>query len=170
LRQVRGVAARALEFTLLTVARTGAVVGAEQEIDFENLVWTVPPERVGTKIDGDRPRRIPLTEEAARILRSLHRRPGNPHLFQAAEGKGGLCNNAMLKLMQRLRPGYVPHGLRSTFKDWCSETTNYPNEVSEAALWHVVADRVEAAYRRGDLFDKRRALMNDWAAYCGGRS
>jgi hypothetical protein len=75
---------------------------------------------------------------------------------------------AMLEMMREMRPPYVPHGFRSAFKDWCAETTNSPNEVSEAALWHVVADKVEAAYRRGDLFDKRRALMADWVTYCGG--
>ncbi len=76
----------------------------------------------------------------------------------------------MLEIMREIRPGFVPHGLRSSFKDWCAETTNYPNEVSEAALWHTVGDKVERAYRRGELFEKRRALMNDWARCCAGEA
>ncbi len=73
---------------------------------------------------------------------------------------------AMLQLLRDMRPGFVPHGFRSTFKDWAAEVTHHPNEVSEAALWHAVADEVEAAYRRGELFEKRRVLMDDWATYC----
>ncbi|UPK35548.1 integrase arm-type DNA-binding domain-containing protein [Bradyrhizobium sp. 186] len=172
LRARKGLTARALEFTILTVARTGATVGATlEEVDVKARVWTVPAERTGAKITGQdsKPKRVPLSARALAILKALPREEGNPYLFIGAKAGQPLSNMAMLELLREMRPGYVPHGFRSTFKDWCSETTNYPNEVSEAALWHVVADRVEAAYRRGDLFQKRRALMSDWAAYCGRR-
>jgi integrase len=171
LRDIEGITARALEFTILTAGRTGAVIGALlPEVDLDAKIWTVPPDRGGTKIDGDEPRRVPLSDRAIEILKELPRQDGNPHVFTGAKPGKALSNMAMLKMMRDLRPGYVPHGFRSTFKDWCSETTSYPNEVSEAALWHVVADKVEAAYRRGDLFEKRRRLMADWAAYCSERA
>lgn len=169
LRARPGLTARALEFTILTIARTGAAIGATRdEVDVEGRVWTVPPERTGAKITGDapKPRRVPLSDRAVAILKGLPREYGNPHVFIGAKAGQPLSNMAMLELMREMRPGFVPHGFRSTFKDWCSETTNYPNEVSEAALWHVVADKVEAAYRRGELFEKRRRLMTEWARYC----
>jgi integrase len=173
LRAREGLTARALEFTVLTAGRTGAVIGATlDEIDFDAKVWTVPPERTGAKIGGEdpAPRRVPLSDRAVEILKALPRERRNRHVFIGSKRGTGLSNMAMLELMRGMRPGYVPHGFRSTFKDWCSETTNYPNEVSEAALWHVVADKVEAAYRRGDLFEKRRALMSDWDAFCRGNA
>jgi integrase len=169
LRAIEGISARALEFTVLTGARTGAVIGATwDEVDFSAKLWIVPPHRTGTKITGDdpAPRRVPLSDRAIQILKSLPRDGSNLHLFAGRKAGRALSNMAMLELMRDLRPGFVPHGFRSSFKDWCSETTSYPNEVSEAALWHVVDDKVEAAYRRGDLMEKRRALMTDWAAFC----
>lgn len=169
LRDREGQSARALEFTILTAARTGAVIGGLlSEIDFKAKVWTVPPERAGTKIVGEdvKPRRVPLCDRAMWILEHAAREKGNPHMFIGAEPGRPLSNMAMLELMREMRPGYVPHGFRSTFKDWCSETTHFPSEVSEAALWHAVADKVEAAYRRGELFVKRRRLMDEWARYC----
>ena len=169
LRAREGTSARALEFTVLTAARAGAVIGAtDDEIDLDAKVWTVPPGRAGTKIVGEKlkPRRVPLSDRAVEILRSVPREEGNPHIFIGAKAGKPLSDMAMLQLMRAMRPGYVPHGFRSSFKDWCSETTNYPNEVSEAALWHVVADKVEASYRRGDLFEKRRRLMVEWSKYC----
>jgi integrase len=177
LRDVEGITARALEFTILTAGRTGAVIGATlPEIDLEAKVWTVPPERAGTKIDGGEPRRIPLSARAIEILKALPNEDNNPYLFTGGKEGCGLSNMAMAELMKDLAfPSTTPgrlatvHGFRSTFKDWVSETTNYPNHVSEAALWHVVADKVEAAYRRGDLFEKRRQLMADWAAHCSVR-
>jgi integrase len=171
LRQRKGIAPLALEFLVLTAARSGAVVGAARsEIDFESKIWAVPPERAGAKIvvkdNNPKARRIPLSDRAIAILKSLPQ--DNPQLF------AGLSDLAMGRLMREMAyPSTtknklaVPHGMRSTFKDWVSEETNYPNHVSEAALWHSVADKVEAAYRRGDLFEKRRRMMNDWAKYCG---
>jgi integrase len=168
LRARKGQSACALEFTILTASRTGATIGARRdEIDLKAKTWTVPPERTGAKIVGEEPtpRRVPLSDRAIEIIRSLPREDDNPYLFIGAKAAEPLSNMAMAELMRDMRPGFVPHGFRSTFKDWCSETTNYPNEVSEAALWHVVADKVEAAYRRGELFEKRRLLMKDWATY-----
>ncbi|MCP4620666.1 MAG: integrase arm-type DNA-binding domain-containing protein [Bradyrhizobium sp.] len=172
LREREGQSARALEFLLLTAARTEAVIGALlSEVDFDERVWTVPPDRAGTKMmeEDPKPRRVPLSDRAIKLLKSLPREDGNPYLFIGGNVGRPLSNMAMLELMREMRPGFVPHGLRSTFKDWCAETTNYPNEVSEAALWHAVADKVEAAYRRGDLFEKRRRLMAEWAKYCTGQ-
>ena len=185
LRARSGVAARALEFLILCAARSGAVVGARwDEIDLKNRVWSVPPDRAGTKIFGDRARRVPLSDRAIEILRQLPREEGNPHLFIGARASSSISGAAMSALIERMngeverqgRARYadpkqdnadvVVHGARSTFKDWVSERTNYPNHVSEAALWHVVADKVEAAYRRGDLFEKRRRLMAEWARHC----
>jgi integrase len=166
-----GISARALEFKALTAARTSAVIGATwDEVDLNAKLWTVPPSRAGTKITGEepKPRRVPLSGRVLEILKELPREKGNPHVFIGGKAGEPLSNMAMLELMRGMRPGYVPHGVRSTFKDWCSEKTNYPNEVSEAALWHSVADKVEAAYRRGDLFEKRRRLMEEWARYCSG--
>jgi integrase len=172
LREREEQSARALEFLVLTAARTEAVIGALlSEVDFDEKVWTVPPDRAATKIVGEdpKPRRVPLSDRAIKLLKSLPREENNPYLFNGGIAGKPLSNMAMLELMREIRPGFVPHGLRSTFKDWCAETTNYPNEVSEAALWHAVADKVEAAYRRGDLFEKRRRPMAEWAKYCTGQ-
>lgn len=169
LREREGQSARALEFLALTAARTEATIGALlSEVDFDEKIWTVPPDRAGTKMmeEDAKPRRVPLSDRVIKLLKSLPREEGNPFLFIGANVGKPLSNMAMLELMREMRPGFVPHGLRSTFKDWCAETTNYPNEVSEAALWHTVADKVEAAYRRGDLFEKRRKMMQAWATFC----
>jgi integrase len=172
LHQHEGVPARALEFTILTAARTGAVLGATwSEIDFNDKVWNVPASRAGTKTD--KPRRIPLSDRAIELLRALPTEKDNPHVFIGGKAGGGLWDMAMSELLKAMAaPSSTPgrlatvHGFRSTFKDWVSETTSYPNFVSEAALWHTIADKVEAAYRRGDLFNKRRRLMAEWATYC----
>lgn len=167
LRKRPAVAARALEFLILTAARTGAVIGATwDEIDLKERVWTVPHDRAGTKIGGNQPRRVPLSDRAIELLRALPREEGNRHVFIGASAGMPLSSMAMLVLMKRMGREITVHGFRSTFKDWVSERTGYANHVSEAALWHIVADKVEAAYRRGDLFIKRRSLMADWAKYC----
>jgi integrase len=173
-RKRPGTSARALEFTILCVARTGATIGATwPEIDLKGRIWTVPPERAGAKIHGDKPRRVPLTDRAIEILESLPREDGNPHVFIGAREGSGLSNMAMAELMKGIAapsttPGKIAtvHGMRSSFKDWATECTNYPDVVSEAALWHAVADKVERAYRRGELFEKRKRLMGEWTRYC----
>jgi integrase len=175
LRNRTGMGALALEFAILTAARTGAVIGATlSEFDLTGKIWSVPPERAGTKIDGEdpKPRRVPLSPRALDIVKSmfeLHGTAANPStpIFPGGADGDGLSNGALLAVLDRMGRGDItPHGFRSSFKDWCAEATNYPGEVSEAALWHAVADKVEAAYRRGDLFKKRTALMSAWANYC----
>jgi integrase len=176
LRQRNGVTARALEFLTLTAARSGAVLGATwSEINLADKLWIVPVERAGAKIIGDdvKPRKIPLSDRCIEILKALPKEAGNPHLFIGEKKGRGLAAASLSFMTKEMKfestsPGCltVPHGLRSTFKDWVSETTSYPNMISEAALWHTVADKVEGAYRRGDLFEKRRKLMSEWASYC----
>jgi integrase len=166
LRAMESVSARALEFTILTASRTSAVTGAGwEEIDLMRGIWTIPKSRAGTKLTQDE-HRVPLSGRALEIIRGLSRIDGNPHLFTGAVDGLGLSNMAMLELLQGRYPQFTVHGFRSSFKDWASEATNFPNTVSEMALAHVVKGAVEAAYRRGDLFEKRRKLMDAWAGYC----
>ena len=165
LRKAGGVAARALEFTILTGARTGEVIGATwAEIDVANKIWTVPAER----IKGWREHRVPLSEQAVAILEAMAQEHGQGgHLFPGPRKGRPLSNMAMLAVLKRMkRRDLTTHGFRSTFRDWAAEQTAYPREVCEMALAHAIGDKVEAAYRRGDLFEKRRRLMDDWAGYC----
>ena len=155
----------AFEFLVLTAARSGEVRGAAwAEIDTEERVWTVPATRTKAK----REHRVPLsgptltTLDAARSLAN-----GNPLVFPSARGKR--MNDMVLSgLLKTLEVPAVPHGFRSTFREWAAEKTNHPREVVEAALAHVVQNKVEAAYARSDLFERRRQLMDDWAAHVGG--
>ncbi|HYP63545.1 MAG TPA: hypothetical protein VEQ16_06640, partial [Acidocella sp.] len=110
--------------------------------------------------------RVPLSERALEILQDLPHEHGNPFLFPGGKAAAPLSQMAMLQLLRGMRPGLSVHGFRSTFRDWCAERANYPSEVAEMALAHTVSDKVEAAYRRGDLKDKRRRLMAEWARYC----
>jgi integrase len=163
LRQREGTSARALEFSILTAARTGETIGATwDEIDLDAKTWTIPVERM----KGGREHRVPLSARVVEILSNLHREDGNPFVFIGARAGVGLSNMAMLELLRGMRSGLTVHGFRSTFKDWCSEATATPNMVSEKALAHAVADKTEGAYRRGDLLEKRRPLMTKWAQYC----
>lgn len=166
LGQREGIAARALEFTILTAARTGETIGAAwDEIDLEQRTWTVPAGR----IKGGREHRVPLTPALLELLNALPRERGNPFVFIGPRN-GGLSNMAMAAVLGRMgRDDITVHGFRSTFRDWTAERTNYPNHVVEMALAHVVGDKVEAAYRRGDLFAKRLRLMAEWAKFCATR-
>jgi integrase len=166
LRGIEAVSARALELTILTAVRTGAATGANwSEIDLVNNVWTIPGARAGTKLrQGEH--RVPLSKRAVEILRDVPREKGNEHVFIGGKKGKGLTNMAMLGLLQRRHPDLTVHGFRSTFKDWASETTNFPDIVSEMALAHVIKDEVQAAYRRGELMEKRRRLMQAWDGYC----
>ena len=163
LRSKDGMAARALEFAILTAARTGEVIGATwSEIDLEGRVWTVP----GSRMKAGREHRVPLSDAATLILAAL---PGDRSGRVFRHRGRALSNMSMLMLLRRMgRSDLTVHGFRSTFSDWCAEQTNTPSEVREMALAHAVGDKVEAAYRRGDLFEKRRSLANAWAAYCSG--
>jgi integrase len=163
LRQREALAARALEFLILTAARTGEVLGATwEEIDLDGAVWHVPAGRMkaGKKHD------VPLSIQAVTLLRSLPREAGNDHLFVGRDG-AGLSNMSMLTLLRRMgRKDVTAHGFRSCFVDWAHERTIFPPTVIDLALAHTITDKVEAAYRRGDLMEKRRALMDQWATYC----
>ena len=163
LREQHGIAARALEFTILTAARTGETTGATMaEIDATARVWTVPADR----IKAEREHRVPLSARAIAIVEETAT-AGGRFIFPGARRGKPLSNMAMLSVLERMgRANVTVHGFRSTFKDWTSERTNFPREVSEAALAHIVGDKVEAAYRRGDLFEKRRKLMEAWADFC----
>jgi len=163
LREQNGVAARTLEFVILTAARTGEVIGAKVgEINRIEKVWTIPAERM----KAEREHRVPLTERALALLDEVKPlRRSRAHLFPGLHG--GLSNIAMLKLLKRMDSDDITvHGFRSTFRYWAAERTSFPSEVVEMALAHTIGDKVEAAYRRGDLFDKRRRLMDAWAEYC----
>ena len=164
LRTREGIRARALEFTILTAARTGEVVGARwSEIDLETHTWVIPAARMKSR----REHRVPLSPKAIELLSGLHREDGNSHVFIGARTGAGLGNMAMPDVLQQMRRNKVTvHGFRSTFRDWAAEATAHPNHVVEQALAHTIGNAVEAAYRRGDLFEKRRQLMNDWAAFC----
>jgi integrase len=154
LRARDAVAARALEFLILTATRTGEVIGATwDEFDLAAGIWTIPADRM----KAGRGHRVPLANRAVKILEGMPR----------ASRPFPLSNMAFLQLLKRMGRGAITaHGFRSAFRDWAAETTGYPNHVVEQALAHVIGNAVEAAYRRGDLFDKRRRLMNDWAAFC----
>ncbi len=166
LREQDGVAARALEFTILTAARTAEVIGATRdEADAAAKVWAVPAERM----KAGKEHRVPLSSRALAILRDATALQTGDDQFVFPGGKRGkpLSNMAMTAVLRRMGHGGITvHGFRSTFRDWAAERTNFPNEVVEMALAHAVGDKVEAAYRRGDLFEKRRRLMAEWATYC----
>lgn len=174
LRQREGIASSALEFTILTAARTSEVTEARwSEIDFDNAIWTVPAERMKTRRTNSNDHRVPLSEDAMAVLKSLPRDHKNDYVFistmRAGEPLSNMAMTGVLKRMKR-KKGVTVHGFRSTFRDWAAERTSYANEVVEMALAHVIGNRVEAAYRRGDLLEKRRALMADWAAFCQGEN
>jgi len=161
LRSHRAVSALALEFTILTAARSGEVLGASwEEIDFKKRAWTIPAHRMKT----GREHRVPLSDQAIHILR-LAQKLGKTHVFPGQRG-GAMSSMAMLMLLRRMQPGITVHGFRSSFRDWAAECTGYSHEVCEMALAHTIGNKAEAAYRRGDLFEKRRRLMDDWANYC----
>ncbi len=162
LRKQVGTAARALEFTILTAARSGEVRGATwAEIDLDASLWIVPAERIKM----GKEHRVPLAASAIALLNELPRE-GEP-VFPGAKEHTGLSDMSLTAVLRRMkRTDITVHGFRSTFRDWCAESTNFPREVCEHALAHSLPDKVEAAYRRGDLIDKRVQLMKAWADYC----
>jgi integrase len=157
--------ALALEFVILTAVRCGEAVGARwEEFDLENAVWTVPLARM----KAGREHRVPLSQRALTIINVMHELRNGELVFPSARHRGKpLAVRSLWRVMRgmTIRDATV-HGFRSSFRDWAAECTNFPNEVCEAALAHAVANKVEAAYRRGDLFEKRRKLMDAWAAFC----
>jgi integrase len=166
LRQREGVAARALEFLILTATRTGDVLGARwSEIDLHARVWVIPAHRTKQ----GREHRTPLSDRAVEILRSVPREENNEHVFVGTKRGRGLGDHTLLELTQELRSGITAHGFRASFKTWSDETQHVENAVVEAALGHASGDKTEMAYRRGDMLTKRARLMNAWADYCASK-
>ena len=161
LRDKEGVTARALEFVVLTAARSGEVRGATWgEIDLDAAVWVVP----GDRMKAGREHRVPLCTQAVELLKKMPRFVGNEHVFPSPRGKA-LSDMALLTVMRRMEVDAVPHGFRSTFRDWVGERTDYPRELAEQALAHTLESKVEAAYRRGDALEKRRTMMQEWSDF-----
>ena len=162
LNSTEGLGARALEFTILTACRTSEVLNAKwQEIDETSKIWTIPAERM----KAGKEHRVPLSNTAVTLLVPLKAQRRDDLIFPGQKREQSLSNMTMLKVLQRLDYSYTPHGFRSTFRTWISEKTNHAHEVAEAALAHTIGDKVVAAYQRGDLFEKRRQLMLDWADF-----
>lgn len=164
LRAREGVAPRALEFAILTAARTGEVIGATwDEIDLAAKVWTVPAGRM----KGKREHRVPLSDRAVKLLSEIKAEASGEFVFPGGRKGAPLSNMALLATLKRMdRPDLTAHGFRSTFRDWAAERTSYPGDLVEMALAHTISNKVEAAYRRGDLFEKRRRLMDAWTKFC----
>ena len=167
LRQQQGIAAPALEFLILTAARTGEVLGARwEEFDLAGNAWTIPADRM----KAGKEHRVPLSDAALAIVAELAEHRQGDFVFPGGVPGKPLCNMAMLQLVKkRMKRDITPHGFRSSFRDWAAERTNFPAEVAEMALAHTVADVVERVYRRGDLFEKRRQMMDAWATFWAPR-
>jgi integrase len=164
LRRLDSVASRALEFGILTAARSGEVIGARwEEINLAEKLWTVPAERMKARKE----HRVPLSDAALAILEKMKAIRSGDYVFPGRLRGRPLNKMALIVVIQQMgREDLTAHGFRSTFRDWCAERTNYPPEVAEMALAHTVGDKVEAAYRRGNLFQKRRQLADAWANFC----
>jgi integrase len=182
LREQEGIAARALEFAILTAARSGEVRGMpwHGELDSSRKVWTVPPERM----KGEREHQVPLTAPAVALIEGMWSVRQDEWVFPGDRPGRPLSDMALIEVIRRMNEAreaaglprwtdpkqggrdVVPHGFRSTFRDWVSEETNFPSELAEAALAHIKGDKTEAAYKRGTMFEKRRQLMATWADHC----
>ena len=170
LRKLHSFSARALEFAILTATRTGEVLGAQWvEVDLAAATWTIPAVRMKARVE----HRVPLSNRALEILQALPRIYGNPYVFPGSRDGKPMSSMALLMCMRGLghgvngaKSGAVPHGFRSSFRDWVAEETGFPAAVAEAALAHTITNAVQAAYERGDKFRKRRELMQAWAEYC----
>jgi integrase len=164
LRQREGTAARAVEFAILTAARSGEVRGARwSEINLDAAIWTVPAERM----KAGREHRVPLSTAAVALLKAMP--VIGEHVFAGQRGDAPLSDMSLTAVLRRMdRSDITVHGFRSTFRDWCAESVgnSFPREVCEHALAHSLPGKVEAAYRRGDLIEKRKLLMQVWAGYC----
>ncbi|MFM0726590.1 integrase arm-type DNA-binding domain-containing protein [Paraburkholderia strydomiana] len=186
LRSIDGIAARALEFAILTAARTQEIIGAQwSEIDMDSKLWTIPAERMKMK----QLHRVPLSAKAIVILKAMEKTRLDDFVFPGMTKDKGLSNMSLLAVIKRMNGAakskgdapapiwfdpktgapVVPHGFRSTFRDWAAECTSFPRELAEKALAHAVRSEVEAAYQRGDYLAKRAKLMDAWAEYCAGK-
>jgi integrase len=168
LREREALAALALEFIVLTATRAGEAVGARwDEIDLAGKVWVLPARRTKS----GRGHRVPLSGRALDILEKLSETRQGEYVFIGRTGRWPITQDALLQLIRRMGvEGVTVHGFRSAFRDWCGNETHFAREVAEAALAHVVGDSAEQAYRRGDALEKRRELMEGWAAYCEPRN
>jgi integrase len=163
LREREGTAARAMEFLILTAARSQEVLKARwSEFDLDAGVWTVPAERMKAR----KPHRVPLAAEVVGLLRGLYTESDNDFVFIGMRASKPLAHTALQVLLKRMQQPVTVHGFRSAFRDWAGETTAFPHDVCEAAIAHVRGDQSVQAYARGDLFDRRRKLMEAWSAYC----
>lgn len=163
LRKNEGIAALALEFCILTVSRTSECMGAKwSEVNFNEKYWLVPAERMKAKKE----HKVPLSPRALGILEQMRSISEGEFIFPGRTKNKPLSNMAFLSLLRRMKYDVTAHGFRSSFRDWAEERTNFPSNVVEMALAHTVKNKVEAAYRRGDLFMKRQLLMNAWETYC----
>ncbi len=165
LRQHKGIAALCLRFIILTACRSGEARGARwDEIDLERRVWTIPAERM----KASRPHRVPLSDEVIALLKEAAalRIDDNPYVFPGPNTGKPLWDVGVSKILRAVRPDATVHGMRAAFKTWAEEKSRHPSKVIEAALAHVMGDKVEAAYMRSDLFEQRRQLMDDWARHC----
>ncbi len=161
LSEQQGMGARALEFTILTASRSGEVRGAKwSEFDLDSGIWTIPPERMKM----GKEHRAPLSDAVLSIIKKQKASAFCEYVFPSPRGST-LSDMTLSAVLRRMKVAAVPHGFRSTFRDWCAEHTDYSREVAEMALAHAIGSKVEAAYRRGDLFNKRRQLMQDWSDY-----
>ena len=163
LRHQKGVAAKALEFLILTASRTGEVIGARwDEVDLPVKIWTIPAARM----KAGREHRVPLSEAAVSVLNEMQAVRQNEYIFPG-DRRAQLSNMALLMVLRRMKRSEITaHGFRATFRTWAAERTNFPREVVEAALAHTLGNKVEAAYQRGDMFAKRQRLMDAWAQFC----
>ncbi|MGX5650190.1 tyrosine-type recombinase/integrase [Hydrogenophaga borbori] len=162
LREQAGMGALALQFAILTAARSGEVRGARWgEIDLAGRLWTIPGERMKAGVE----HRVPLSTQAVKLLKALPRVEGSDVVFPGSKGQP-LSDMTLSAVMRRMEVDGVPHGFRSTFRDWAAERTNFPRELAEMALAHTIENKVEAAYRRGDLLAKRAQMMQAWADFC----
>jgi integrase len=167
LQAMQRVAPRALEFTILTAARSGEVLGARwDEIDLRNKLWTVPAERM----KGGREHRVPLSDRAVGILKGLSQARMSDFVFPGFKRGFPLSSTALEAVLRRAKVDVTTHGFRLSFRDWAGDKTPFARDVVEAALAHAIENRTEAAYRRSDALEKRRALMAAWGAYCNSAS
>ena len=162
LRQTQGMSAKCLEWLILTATRSNEAREATwAEIDVQGAAWTIP----AVRMKAGREHRIPLSATALKLLQAMPRFEGTDLIFPGRDTEKPLSDMSMTLVMRRMKVDAVPHGFRSTFVDWAAERTSYPPELREMALAHTLGDKTQAAYQRGDLFERRRALMSDWAAY-----
>jgi integrase len=165
LRQREGLGAQALEFLILTAARSGEIRGATwDEIDLAAKLWIIPADRMKM----EREHRVPLSDTAVELLKALPRLEDTNLIFPSSKVNTPMSDMTLTAVLRRMKRNDITvHGFRSTFRDWAAESTNYPSDMAEMALAHSIGDKVEAAYRRGDMLKKRFRMMNDWAKYCG---